>query len=126
MRIVTSDSALGRGAPCPGEDEFLPGNYLAIDAAHVMLFAVLGREGDGIAAAHPDIGGGVLDRHGIGAEPLQDFFGVGPGGVDFLRRGSETTFEGEAGRFGKSGLGGHDSSSTKAACRSSWSDQKRW
>src|SRR4029453_10836030 len=113
--------ALGRGAPRPGAGEFLLRTPPAIDTAHVMLFAILGREGDGVAAAHPDIGDGVLDRPGIWAEPLQDFFGVGPGGVDLLRRGSETTFEGEAGLFGKSGLGGHESSSTKAASRSSWS-----
>src|SRR5262245_55554955 len=118
--------ALGRGAPRPGENEFLLRNHLAIDAAHVMLFAVLGREGNGVAASHLDVRGGVLNRPGIRAEPFQDFFGVGPGGVDFLRRGIETTFEGEDGLFGEWGLGGHESSSTKAASRSSWSDQKGW
>src|SRR5665648_122280 len=113
--------ALGHGAPRPGEHQLLVGDHLAIRAADVMLLAVLGVEGNGVAAAGPHIGLGMPHGPGIGAEPSHDFFGVGPGGVDRFGRGIETTFEGEAWLGFEGGLGGHGSSSTKAASRSSCS-----
>src|SRR5262245_15820465 len=93
-----------------------------------MLLAILGAELDHIAAAGTHVGLGAPDRTGVGPEPLGYLRGVRPGGIDFFRRGIETTFEREArldGGVGLGGLDGHVSSSTKAARRSSCWLQKR-
>src|SRR4029079_4846523 len=112
--------------PCPAEGQLLVRHHLAIDAADVVLFAVLGAEADAILAADADIEFSVLDRPGIGTEPSHDFLGVRPGGVNRFWRGFDPPLEGETGLDEDVGCEGHDTSSSRnAARRSSRSDQKR-
>src|SRR5262245_26293494 len=96
--------ALGHGTPRPGEHEFLVGHDLAVDAADVMLLAVLGMELYGIAPTNAHISRSLLHRPRVRAEPLHYFFGLGPGRIDFFRRRVETTFESETGPWGDGGL----------------------
>ena len=104
---------LRRRPPCPTEHQLPVGHDLAIDAAHVVLAAVIAAKADMEAAAHPDIGLGSAGRRIGRAPPADHFFRDGPGFVDFLGRGVEAALEGEA------GLAGHFSSSSRKAARRS-------
>ena len=48
--------ALRRAAPRPAEDQPAARHDLVVDAAHVVLAAVIAAKADMEAAAHPDVG----------------------------------------------------------------------
>ena len=111
-------AALRCRAPCPAEHQPATRHDFLVDAAHIVLAAVIAAKADMEAAAHPDIGLGSAGRRIGRAPPADHFFRDGPGFVDFFGRRFEPAPEGEA------GLACHDeSSSTKAARRSSCSVQ---
>src|SRR5258708_1216769 len=118
--------------PGPTEDQPLPRRHFAIETADLVILSIVGREAGAEAAADPHVklGAHRAPQRPRRPEPARYFFRVGPRGVDFFRRRVETASEGEAGPGGKvkggAGPGGHGSSSTNAARRSSCSDQKRW
>src|SRR6185312_8347701 len=102
MRTVTSDSRSGMVRQV--NTSFWFGTTSRVDAANVMLLAVLGMELYGIAPANAHISRSLLHRPRVRAEPLHYFFGLGPGRIDFFRRRIETTFEGETGLWGDGGF----------------------
>src|SRR5262245_54254749 len=113
--------ALGCGMPGPRKDQTAVGDHLAVDAADLVMFTVLGLEAEAIAPSRAHIHLG-LDRTALGlarSEPVHYFFRVCPRAEDLRRRRLEFALEGEA------WLGEHAFSSTKAANRSSFSLQKR-
>ena len=122
-----------RRMPGPVEHQKLVRHHLAINPADFVIFVVRG-ETDAKTSADPRVDLG-LERVRLGvraSEPADYFLRVGLRGVDFRRRAIETAFEVEARSGDKAGVagsawfGGHLSSSTKAARRSRFSDQKRW
>src|SRR5262245_39931673 len=117
--------ALGRAVPGPGEHELLVRLYLAVDAANLVppLFGVRDHS---ITPADAEVGLGLHALDPLRSEPARYLRGVGPGFVDLGRRRVDAALDDEAWLGGEAGLGGHVSSSTKAARRSSCSDQKRW
>src|SRR5262245_60542849 len=117
---------LGRALPRPSEHELLVRHHLAVDAADIMLLAVRRAHVKVVVPAHARFGLGAGRYDLLRPNPARYFFGVGPRGIDFFGRRIETTFEGEAWFDVEFWLGGHDSSSMKAARRSSRSVQKRW
>src|SRR6476660_9389723 len=83
--------------PGPAEHQPLVRHHLAIDAADFAILSVFLAEAEAVAPADPRVDAGMLrawlDRRR--REPARYFLRVGPRRVDFLRRGIETTFEGE-------------------------------
>src|SRR6185369_5007676 len=125
--------ALGRRMPGPAKHQPLIRHHLAIDAVDLEVLAVIPVEAEAIAATNPRIDAGALAAglYPRGSKPTHYFFRIGPRRVDFFRRRVEMAFEGEAwsgaeaGVAGNAWFGSHLSSSTKAARRSRFSDQKR-
>ena len=129
---VTSDSRSGVECYAQLNTNTFIRHHLAIDAADLEVLAVVPVEAEPIAAAYPCIDTGALGArlYPRGSKPSHYFFRVRPRRVDFFRWRVETTFEGEAWPGREAGAGGnvwfgsHVSSSTKAARRSRFSDQK--
>src|SRR3954454_10406399 len=119
--------------PRPGEHQALVWHHLAVDPADFIMLVVL-IESHPVTSAGARIDGGALaaGAHPGATETADYVLRVGPGGVDFFRRRFEVPFDSEAwsgdsaGGAGNAWFGGHVSSSTKAARRSRFSDQKRW
>src|ERR1700682_1707669 len=99
--------AFRRRMPRPAEHQPLVRHHLAIDAAGFVIL-VVGREDDAEAPADPRVDV-RLHRANLGVrgpEPTRYFLRVRPRGVDFLRRGIETAFDGEARPGDETGVAG--------------------
>ena len=94
--------------PSPAEHQFFVRHDLAIGPNSFMVPAVIGIEADAESSADPRVD---ISLHRASfdlrrPEPPGYFFRVGPRGVDFRRRGNETTFEGEARSGDETGVAG--------------------